>query len=1139
MIRSIIIALALLLSGSLAMANNVRIMGDVQYDVDELGKGNVLQLKFTLNWDNSWRDDYNWDAVYICLKYRLKDATDGVWHHVYFNETGVGVSSDYDYSIANSYAKAVAGVGNTGLFVHRKYNGGGDAVVDVVIPWDITTNKSCPLTANHFTTSQVLISAIGIEMVYVPTGAFKLGDSESEKTFRTSYTPIPEEYDIVNDEYEIACVNDAESHPELAADRINDNEANTSSSWAPKNGNAMAWRIDFGEQQADKRTIRFFGVNASKASGSGKPSEWRLYGSDQKNIPDLSNYLWKGGPDDWVMADDSYPVEHAIKVEHPQAFRYYHIYIVGMQSGVPIVKTIGMTDQSMDKLLDHSVLVDGPSITIDSLKGIGARDGENWAKGSTAVTNGNYPNGFLGFYAMKYEISQEQYVKFLNKLSRSQQLSLLPNLSGLKKGNYLFGSSTRSSARNGIVITDDQAGKPYIFSDSLEIATGDELSINGETIACNFMSVNDMLAYADWVGLRPLSELEYEKISRRPFPTIPLPHEYAWNTTNITPPTGIDKPGTNNETAIGGNANYGGVPAIGGPLRAGAFAVGKANQEQAGVGFYGAMDLCGNLSEIYYNFNTLGRKFNAFTDYSHGDGYLNNSGTSDVAISYWPNGADAFALRGGSFKDSDKYLAVSDRSRNKGNFTNLATRDSTVSFRLGYSLKQARESGLDVYLSLQNGRNSKQANAADTICGYTTTYTIAGNMPDVQGSYTFIWYMLEDGGQWRILEEENDPNLTYSKFVNNLTRLKKYQFKRLMITPVYYAMTAPVTVVIDQVADAQINSLVDTIDGFGNSQGGFYVASTIASEFKWRWVYRGRAQTLAPYASGDKFSHYVPDIKQFKRQDGTYNYGENLVQMERTTKGVGSCFTTVDLTVYIKEPEDPAMLAYSDKVKCGQYMRDKRDNQVYPTTIIGNQCWMGKNLNWSGAGVCYASSSLYCERFGRMYTWQEANNRRPSDPKIKDRCPAGWHLPNNSEWISLINVLTDSGKKLKGSMYWTFYDLNRIGADGYHFRALPGGYYMDGWAGMNDKARWWTSDFQSWSYQRITGYRYWCSGSGSGCGWNYTHGTRYPIYTTYYNYDGYYVEINSSSNSAISPQYLRYNANRYNSDRLYVRCIKD
>ena len=44
-----------------------------------------------------------------------------------------------------------------------------------------------------------------------------------------------------------------------------------------------------------------------------------------------------------------------------------------------------------------------------------------------------------------------------------------------------------------------------------------------------------MLAYADWSGLRPLSELEYEKMCRVLYPELPSSPDYAWGSVSPSP----------------------------------------------------------------------------------------------------------------------------------------------------------------------------------------------------------------------------------------------------------------------------------------------------------------------------------------------------------------------------------------------------------------------------------------------------------------------------------------------------------------------------------------------------------------------------------------------------------------------------
>lgn len=60
-------------------ANNVRVVGNIQLPAGEMVSDDVARIKFTLEWENSWRDSYNHDAVYVVLKYRLRHESPVVW----------------------------------------------------------------------------------------------------------------------------------------------------------------------------------------------------------------------------------------------------------------------------------------------------------------------------------------------------------------------------------------------------------------------------------------------------------------------------------------------------------------------------------------------------------------------------------------------------------------------------------------------------------------------------------------------------------------------------------------------------------------------------------------------------------------------------------------------------------------------------------------------------------------------------------------------------------------------------------------------------------------------------------------------------------------------------------------------------
>ncbi len=133
---------------------------------------------------------------------------------------------------------------------------------------------------------------------------------------------------------------------------------------------------------------------------------------------------------------------------------------------------------------------------------------------------------------------------------------------------------------------------------------------------------------------------------------------------------------------------------------------------------------------------------------------------------------------------------------------------------------------------------------------------------------------------------------------------------------------------------------------------------------------------------------------------------------------------------------------------------DPRDGKVYKTVKIGNQVWMAENLNYdAGNGSwCYDKNSSNCDKYGRLYDWETA----------KRVAPAGWHLPSDEEWITLMTYLGGknvAGGKLKeaGTTHWQGPNTGATNETG--FTAFPGGnlfhngkFYLIGSNGY-----WWSS----------------------------------------------------------------------------------
>ena len=74
------------------------------------------------------------------------------------------------------------------------------------------------------------------------------------------------------------------------------------------------------------------------------------------------------------------------------------------------------------------------------------------------------------------------------------------------------------------------------------------------------------------------------------------------------------------------------------------------------------------------------------------------------------------------------------------------------------------------------------------------------------------------------------------------------------------------------------------------------------------------------------------------------------------------------------------------------FMKDPCDGRKYKTMTIGKRTWMAQNLNYKTLdSKCYKNDKRNCAKYGRLYTWDEAN----------EVCPAGWHLATRVDWGNL------------------------------------------------------------------------------------------------------------------------------------------
>ncbi|MFC1724939.1 T9SS type A sorting domain-containing protein [candidate division KSB1 bacterium] len=250
------------------------------------------------------------------------------------------------------------------------------------------------------------------------------------------------------------------------------------------------------------------------------------------------------------------------------------------------------------------------------------------ASGSTFTIPSEFPKGFRAIYCMKYELTQQQYADFLNLLTPVQAENRYDS------DNY------------------NKWGYTILFSES-------RYSTAHPDRACGYFSPQDGLAYADWCGLRPMSELEFEKICRGSG-NPPVEGEFAWGTTKSVNIITVNNFQTDliNVKNSQANSHYEEAGYNNGmPLQVGIFEREGASRELRGATYYGVMEMSGNLNE---NCISVSNKYGRAFTYLNGNGGLSPEGYTDE--SNWP-GLDGkgSGYRGGCFAQEEHIMQVSDR----------------------------------------------------------------------------------------------------------------------------------------------------------------------------------------------------------------------------------------------------------------------------------------------------------------------------------------------------------------------------------------------------------------------------------------------------------------------------------------------
>lgn len=187
----------------------------------------------------------------------------------------------------------------------------------------------------------------------------------------------------------------------------------------------------------------------------------------------------------------------------------------------------------------------------------------------------------------------------------------------------------------------------------------------------------------------------------------------------------------------------------------------------------------------------------------------------------------------------------------------------------------------------------------------------------------------------------------------------------------------------------------------------------------------------------------------------------------KITKFIVACLALASFALMGCEPSKDAEGPVNITVK-------DADGNKYPTTKIGQQIWMAKNLNVNVEGsMCYDNDPANCEKYGRLYTWEAA----------KTACPSGWHLPSEEEFnlfLEAVKLRTEqivAQKKLNAEplregedKFYNHLRDSSWGLNTFGFSALPAGlYYGDSkkFSSLGRLAIFWSSteDYSSSAYR--------------------------------------------------------------------------
>ncbi len=144
--------------------------------VDNSPTAHTSAIEFDITWANSWRDADNYDSVWVFVKYCTSGCTTNpaTWSHATLKTSGLNPSGVSRGASGGTTIDILVSNDKKGAYIQRTNPGTGTVTATAVkLVWDYAADGVTDAQAIASTTR---IKIFGIEMVYIPQGAFYFGD---------------------------------------------------------------------------------------------------------------------------------------------------------------------------------------------------------------------------------------------------------------------------------------------------------------------------------------------------------------------------------------------------------------------------------------------------------------------------------------------------------------------------------------------------------------------------------------------------------------------------------------------------------------------------------------------------------------------------------------------------------------------------------------------------------------------------------------------------------------------------------------------------------------------------------------------------------------------------------------------------